>query len=62
MKPRRSSTRCSTAQPKSADAITLKGEILALRGDADGALQRFDEALTLDPGNTGARLARANLN
>ena len=51
-----------TAQPKSADAITLKGEILALRGDADGALQRFDEALTLDPGNIGARLARANLN
>ena len=49
------------AQPKSADAITLKGEILALRGDADGAIQRFDEALTLDPGNTGARLARANV-
>src|SRR3954454_10502287 len=51
-----------TAQPKSADAITLKGEILALRGDVDGALQRFDEALTLDLGNSGARLARANLN
>ena len=49
------------AQPKSADAITLKGEILALRGDADGAIQRFDEALTLDPGNIGARLARANV-
>jgi len=49
------------AQPKSADAIALKGEILALGGNTDGAIQRFDEALTLDPGNTGARLARANV-
>ena len=49
------------AEPKSADAIALKGEMLSLRGDADGAIQRFGEALAADPGNIGARLARANL-
>ena len=38
------------AEPKSADAIALKGEILALRGDADGAVQRFGEALAARPG------------
>src|SRR3954452_15253921 len=49
------------AEPKSAEAITLKGEILATHGDANGAIQRFDEALALDPGNVTARLARANV-
>src|SRR3954447_1495024 len=49
------------AEPKSAEAITLKGEILATHGDADSAIQRFDEAFALDPGNVTARLARANV-
>src|SRR3954463_8160594 len=48
-------------EPKSAEAIALKGEILAMRGDADSAIRRFDEALALDPGNVTARLARANV-
>jgi cellulose synthase operon protein C len=49
------------AEPKSSEAIAMKGEMLARRGDVDGAMQRFTEALTLDPGNIGARLARANI-
>ncbi|MGE0294930.1 MAG: XrtA/PEP-CTERM system TPR-repeat protein PrsT [Hyphomonadaceae bacterium] len=49
------------AEPKSAEAITLKGEILATHGNADGAIQRFGEALALDPGNISARLARATV-
>src|SRR3954453_13189617 len=49
------------AEPKSAEAVTLKGDILVMQGNADGALQRFGEALALAPNNTAARLARANV-
>jgi len=48
-------------ESKSAEAIALKGEILATHGDVEGAIRRFDEALAIDPGNVTARLARANV-
>ena len=50
------------ADPRSAEAIVAKGEILATKGDTDGAIQRFGEALVLDPNNVTARLSRANVN
>ena len=50
------------ADPRSAEAIVAKGEILARKGDFDGAIQRFGEALVLDPNNVNARLSRANVN
>jgi putative PEP-CTERM system TPR-repeat lipoprotein len=50
------------ADPRSVEAIVAKGEILARKGDSDGAIQRFGEALILDPNNVNARLSRANVN
>ena len=50
------------ADPRSAEAIAIKGEILAKRGDVDGAMQRFGEALAIDPNNPTAHLSRANIN
>ncbi len=50
------------ADPRAADAIAIKGETLAMRGDVDGAMQRFGEALAIDPNNVTAHLSRANVN
>jgi len=50
------------ADPKAAEAIAVKGEILAKRGDVDGAIARFGDALAVDPNNRTAHLSRANLN
>ncbi len=50
------------ADPKMSEAIAIKGETLAKRGDADGALQRWSEALAIDPNNITAHLSRANIN
>jgi putative PEP-CTERM system TPR-repeat lipoprotein len=50
------------ADPHLSEALALKGETLAVRGDADGAMQRFGEALAIDPNNVTARLSRANVN
>jgi putative PEP-CTERM system TPR-repeat lipoprotein len=50
------------ADPRMAEAIAMKGEILGMRGDLDGAMQRFGEALSIDPNDATAHLARANAN
>jgi putative PEP-CTERM system TPR-repeat lipoprotein len=48
--------------PRSAEAIVIKGGTLAKRGDVDGAMTRFGEALEIDPNNFTAHLSRANVN
>jgi putative PEP-CTERM system TPR-repeat lipoprotein len=48
--------------PRSAEAIQVKGEMLRSRGDQDGAVRLFDEALKIDPKNMLAHLSRANIN
>lgn len=50
------------ADPRSAEAIVVKGDILANGGDFDGAVRRFGEALAIDPNNVNARLSRAVAN
>jgi putative PEP-CTERM system TPR-repeat lipoprotein len=50
------------ANPRSAEALQVKGEMLRSRGDQDGAIRLFDEALKIDPKNTLAHLSRANIN
>jgi putative PEP-CTERM system TPR-repeat lipoprotein len=50
-----------TADPRSAEALQVKGEILRGRGDREGAMQLFDAALKIDPDNTTAHLSRADL-
>src|SRR5438445_347252 len=50
------------ASPRSAEFLQVKGDMLQLRGDADGAVRLFDEALKIDPKNILAHLSRANVN
>ena len=50
------------ADPLSSEAVQVKGEMLRIRGDQDGAMRLFDEALKIDPKNRLARLNRANVN
>jgi putative PEP-CTERM system TPR-repeat lipoprotein len=50
------------ANPRSADALQVKGEMLRSRGDQDGAMRLFDEALKIDPKDVSAHLSRANVN
>jgi putative PEP-CTERM system TPR-repeat lipoprotein len=50
------------ADPRSAEALQLKGEMLRRRGDQDGAMRLFDEALKVDPKNVAAQLSRAEIN
>jgi putative PEP-CTERM system TPR-repeat lipoprotein len=49
------------ADPRSVNAIVIKGEILTAQRDTDGAIKRFDEALAIDPNNLNAHLNRANV-
>src|SRR5262249_51776516 len=49
------------ANPRSPEAIQVKGEMLRSRGDLDGAMRLFDAALKIDPKNVPARLSRANV-
>jgi tetratricopeptide (TPR) repeat protein len=37
------------ANPRSAEALQVKGEMLRSRGDQAGALRLFNEALKIDP-------------
>jgi tetratricopeptide (TPR) repeat protein len=48
--------------PRSAEAFQVKGEMLRSRGDQEGALRLFDEALNIDSKNIAAHLSRANVN
>jgi putative PEP-CTERM system TPR-repeat lipoprotein len=50
------------ANPRSAEALQVKGEMLRSRGDQEGAMRLFDEALKVDPKNISAHLSRANGN
>ncbi|HEY6336001.1 MAG TPA: XrtA/PEP-CTERM system TPR-repeat protein PrsT, partial [Alphaproteobacteria bacterium] len=49
------------ASPQSAEPLQLKGEMLWSRGDLDGAVRLFGEALLADPKNLRAHLSRANV-
>ena len=50
------------ATPKSAELLQLKGDMLWSRGDANGAVRLFGEALDINPDYQLARLSRANVN
>ncbi len=50
------------ADPRSAEALQVKGDMLRSRGDQDGALRLFDQALKIDPNNISAHLSRADVN
>ena len=50
------------ADPRSVEALQVKGELARAQGDAKAAMSRFDEALQIDPKNAAARLSRASLN
>jgi putative PEP-CTERM system TPR-repeat lipoprotein len=51
-----------TAAPRSAEALQVKGEMLSSRGDQEGAVRLFDEALKIDANNVPAHLNRAGVN
>ncbi len=48
--------------PRLAEAIQVKGTVLAAQGDREGAMHRFDDAIKIDPQNRSARLSRVVLN
>jgi cellulose synthase operon protein C len=50
------------ANPRSTEALQVKGEMLRNRGDQEGAMRLFDEALKIDPKNIAAHLDRADVN
>ena len=50
------------ANPRSVEALQIKGEMLASRGDQEGALRLFGEVLKIDSKNTTAHLNRADIN
>jgi cellulose synthase operon protein C len=50
------------ADPRSAEALQVKGETLRSRGDQEGAMRLFDQALKIDPKNVSVQLSRANVN
>jgi len=49
------------ADPRSTEALQVKGKMLRVRGDLDGALRLFDQALQIDPKNLPAILGRAEV-
>ena len=50
------------ADPRSAEALQVKGEMLRIRGDQEGAMRLFDQALKIDPKNIAVHLSRADVN
>jgi cellulose synthase operon protein C len=50
------------ADPRSVDALLVKGELARAQGDTQAAMNHFDAALQIDPKNLGAHLSRASLN
>ena len=48
--------------PRSAELLQIKGDMLWSRGDANGAVRLFGEALESDPDYQLAHLSRANVN
>jgi putative PEP-CTERM system TPR-repeat lipoprotein len=50
------------ANPRSAEALQIKGDMLRERGDQDGAMRLFNGALKIDPKNVAAQLSRADIN
>ena len=50
------------ANPRSAEALQVKGEMFSSRGDQEGALRLLDEALKINPKNISAHLDRADVN
>jgi putative PEP-CTERM system TPR-repeat lipoprotein len=50
------------ADPRSAEALEVKGQMLRSRGDQEGALRLFDEALKIDPKYIFGHLSRADVN
>src|SRR6266481_5971028 len=50
------------ANPRSAEVLQVKGEMLQVGGNPDGAMRLFDEALKIDPKHLPAHLSRANVN
>jgi cellulose synthase operon protein C len=51
-----------SSNPRSVEALQVKGELARAKGDAQGAMNQFDAALQIDPKNIAARLSRASLN
>jgi putative PEP-CTERM system TPR-repeat lipoprotein len=50
------------ADPRSVDALQVKGELARAKGDTQAAMNEFDAALQIDPKNVRVRLSRASLN
>jgi putative PEP-CTERM system TPR-repeat lipoprotein len=50
------------ANPRSAEALQVKGAMLSSRGDQEGAIRLFDQALKIDPTDVSSRLSRAEVN
>ena len=48
--------------PRSTEALEVKGEMLRARGDLDGAMRSFEEVLKINPNDVIGRLGRANIN
>src|SRR5262249_22628859 len=53
--------RALSADARYTEAWVLQGQLKRSSGDADGARKDFDKALEIDPGNSSAKLARAQL-
>ena len=49
------------ANPHSTQLLRVKAEMLWTRGDVDGAVHLFDEALNIDPKDLQSHLGRANI-
>ncbi|MBV8120816.1 MAG: PEP-CTERM system TPR-repeat protein PrsT [Alphaproteobacteria bacterium] len=50
------------ANPRSIEALQVRGELARAKGDVPAAMSDFDAALRIDPQNVPLRLSRANLN